>query len=482
MKRKVDSAPNPAEARPFQRRVAGNFVSLASGELAGRLIGFIATVYVARTLGVADYGVIGFALAIVLYLWAFLDWGVELYGPRVVAERSERIPDIISALLTFRLTVATVVATIVALAGLFVLPQPEGRVLAIYGLTLYGVAANPRWALLGMDRSRPVAVSRVVFELLKAGLIVLLVRGPQDLTLVPVIHFLGDALAAAYLIVVLVRAGQALHLRFDLRLVRQLLRRSTPLMTMTVLGLVIYNADLILLRVFRDRTDVGIYLAAFALITFLGQLAQVSRLSLIPTLTKIRDDRSLQEAVAQTASSQLAVLALPICIGGFLVARPLIELVFGPAYGASGTVLQILIWTIPLLLLRSVMEAVLISNQRQDRVLRETSLAASLNIALNLVAIPLFGLIGAAVTTLVAEVVRSLLALTYVRRDGVLSVVLKRLWRPAVSAAVMAFGLQIIELENVLLAIPAGALIYVGALALTGGVRFRRGQRPELSV
>ena len=99
---------------------------------------------------------------------------------------------------------------------------------------------------------------------------------------------------------------------------------------------------------------------------------------LIPTLTKIRDDRSLQEAVAQTASSQLAVLALPICIGGFLVARPLIELVFGPAYGASGTVLQILIWTIPLLLLRSVMEAVLISNQRQDRVLRETSLAASL--------------------------------------------------------------------------------------------------------
>ena len=57
----------PDETASHRRLVTRNFLVLGSGELIGRLIGFAAMVYAARVLQPETYGVIGFAIAIVLY-------------------------------------------------------------------------------------------------------------------------------------------------------------------------------------------------------------------------------------------------------------------------------------------------------------------------------------------------------------------------------------------------------------------------------
>ncbi len=75
-----------------EQTVARNFFALVSGEAVARLTAFATTIYIARTLGAESYGVIGFALAVILYLSRIADGGMEFFGLgiREIAEDRER--------------------------------------------------------------------------------------------------------------------------------------------------------------------------------------------------------------------------------------------------------------------------------------------------------------------------------------------------------------------------------------------------------
>jgi len=84
-----ESAP-PAGNLPLEhheRQITRNFLSLGSGELVARIIGFGATVFAAQRLGPESYGIIGFAMTLMLYAAMVADLGMEQYGPREVTDR-----------------------------------------------------------------------------------------------------------------------------------------------------------------------------------------------------------------------------------------------------------------------------------------------------------------------------------------------------------------------------------------------------------
>ena len=88
--------------------MARNFLALGGGEVAARVISFGATVYLARTLGAAGYGVIAVAMAIMLYLTYLTDCGVEVLGVREVAAAPTRIGKLVPPVLSLRLAVGAI--------------------------------------------------------------------------------------------------------------------------------------------------------------------------------------------------------------------------------------------------------------------------------------------------------------------------------------------------------------------------------------
>lgn len=451
---------DPVEAASHRRLVTRNFLVMGSGELIGRLIGFAAMVYVARALQPETYGVIGFALAIVLYFQSVVDGGLELYGPRLLAEGRDSVGDLLTTIVASRLAVALMSGLALFVFARLALPSPEAEVLAFYGLTLLGFAVSTRWVHVGLDRGLPVALSRLAYGVLTVILILLWVRGPADASKVPVAYALADLAGAVmlvgWLLAIGVRPG-----RFRPELARRAWRASAPLLATSALGLLIFNADFILLRVFRGREEVGFYLAAYALITFLGQLGNVARISLIPTLTRVRDQPDVEAEINHSALARVSLVALPVAVGGFLVGADLVRDLYGAEYQSAALPLQILIWTITGLLWRSVLEAFLIARDEQGLVLRATALVAGLNLALNLVFIPRYGLPGAAVTTLASEVVRLALIHRYARRTGYGRIALARLWKPAAATAVMGLVLWLAPLPNPWLRVGIGVLVFV---------------------
>jgi O-antigen/teichoic acid export membrane protein len=455
----------------FDRLVLRNFVKLGAGELVSRLVGFVGTIVIARQLGVESYGVIGLGFAVLLYFAAIGDLGMEHLGPREVA--SEEAPvDVLASTITFaRFVASSIIALLMAAVGLWLVTEPEGPILALYGLTLIAMGASTRWVHIGLGGTGAVGVSRMVVEILRVGLLLTLVRGPDDLFRVPIIQFAGEAAATVMLWVVLARRGVRMRFRIDTSVLRIVLRRAFPLLITNLLALVIYNADIVVLRVFRDRTEVGLYLAAYTLINFLGVLGNTATLSILPTLSRLRSSPGRGIELIHRGQAQMMALGLPLAVGGALLAAPILRIVFSAEYTPATTVLQVLILSIPLLFQRCVLQAVLISAGRQDRVLQVTAWSAVVTIGLNLALVPVLGMLGAGIATIAAEAARLALAQQFATVEGYPRVSIPLLWRPAFAAALMAAALIVAPDLSILILIPAGALVYGAVLGGAGGFR-----------
>lgn len=465
-----------------QGNIARNFLALASGDALARVFAFSASVYVARTLGPEMYGVIGFAMAVLLYFAQLADCGLDMSGVRDWAKDPEGMRDAAPAIQTARWIVGCALASLLAVGSWIGLPQPEAMVLGIYGLTLIPIGPGPKWIHLGEGRPRAVALGRTLGEITFLGLVLLLLREPAHITVVPFAQFTGDALGVTVMLYALKRRGLPIPIRFDWSRVRPVFERSWPLVVNVLLGLTIYNSDLIFLRIFRGRESVGHYSAAYQLISFLQNLATAYSLSLLPQLTRVLLDRVERDRVYQSSAAQLFAVGLPVGLGGCLAARALIGVVFGSEFEPSGGVLAILVLSVPFTLWKEVDLIALVATGRQATVMRMTGLAVIVNVVLNLALIPKYGLQGAAVATLSTEAARAVFATYCARREGFPTLPVRRMARPLLAGAMMIGTVLAFGGDSLPRIVALGAVAYAGTLAVLGGIQFRAGRPPTLRV
>ncbi|MEQ1692879.1 MAG: flippase [Gemmatimonas sp.] len=458
------------------------FLKLGLGETAARVLAFIATVYLARTLGASIYGVLVAAMTVVMYLAFVADCGMEMLGVREVAARPHAIREMLPSILGARLLVASVLIAVTVILGLTVLPEPDGPVLAAYSVTLVTVALGTRWVHLGLEQAGNASWSRVLTDGTAAVIVLLTVHGPADLLRVPLAQILGEALGAIFLLRLLPAAARPLGLRLRADAIAPLLRRSWPVVLHGLLGLAIFNSDFLFLRAMRGSAAVGYYAAAYTLISFFQNLGVAYTMSLIPSITRTRDDATSARHLFDGAMAQVLAGGLPIAIGGILVATPLVTLIFGPTYVPSVEPFKILLVIVPVALLRNVAQGVLMAHERQDLMLRTVAWALGVNVVLNLVLIPRWGMSGAAAATLATEIVRTLLALRYSRQLGLPMTPLRRFQRVMLATMFMAAAVWALADRSALLSVPVGGLVYVGVLVAVGGIRLRRGALPELTL
>jgi O-antigen/teichoic acid export membrane protein len=477
------ASPAPTPAGPSAGRVARSFLALGLGEALSRLIAFGATVYAARVLGAGGYGVVAWAMAVVLYFNRVVDAGFELgIGVREVAARPEFVAEGAATVLTFRTALAVILVTLVVAASLILLPEPDASVLAVQILTVLAVGISPRWVHLGFHRARLSASATAAGQLLMALLVLALVRSPDDLRIMPAAQVAGDLLAASILVVALRRLDGSLRVRVDWAVLRPLLPRSRHMVASGLLGIATYSLGVLFLRAFDGPASAGLYAAAYSLVIFFVNVGLMYSLSLLPTLTRLGDEPSARNALYATALTQVFTVAFPVAVGGALLAAPFIGLIYGPSYLPAAVAFGVLVWSIPCDLLRDVSIAALMSVGRERTVFRITVVSATTSLALGLLLVPRFGLVGAAAVTFAAELLRLVLALTLVRRSGFAGLPVGRMARPVAAGLAMGVVVYLTASLPVPLVVGLGMVAYALALIAVGGLRVSLRRWPELTV
>ncbi len=453
--------------KPRSRSFFG-YVKLAGGVLLSAVVSFFVTVYLARVLGPRGFGIAAVGLALVDYFALGIDGGRRIWMDAVVGDTAQA-PGIVGGMLLVRLAGVALCAPLFLLSAWLLGDTSAVRlVLALYGLKLLAVAVESSWARTGLQQHGVVAATNTLSMLLYAGAIGFLVGGPEDLYRVPLALLLGEGLVAlGFSLQLLTRRRQ----RPDLGRAWGLLRRSLFPTASQALQMALLTADLLLIELLLGGPHAGIYSAAYRIGFLVLNLGLVLHQAYVPEfLSAARRDAAAARAVLGRSLGLLWTLLLPLLIGGSLLAGPLIAMFFSPDFAPAAPILRLLLVGIALRLARVMLRSAFLVKQRLGLEAAILGLAVVANVAGNLYAIPRWGLYGAAIATLLAELGVLVASVGFSSSVRLLARP-ERLLGPLLSALLMAAGVAWLgQGWPVLLRVAWGAGLYAAGLVLTGAL------------
>ncbi|MCC6628882.1 MAG: oligosaccharide flippase family protein [Chloroflexi bacterium] len=390
-------------------RLATNTTALLTAQAGVRLTSLIVVLLVGRLLGPEGLGLYAMASAVASLALVAADAGVDTVTVRAMAA-GRPAARYLGALLPLR---AVLLATAVAVAGAgaVVLGYPPAALALTLafavGSGLEIVAGSLRAAL----RAAETMVAEATLVTVGQGLRTLLVGGGLLLGMGLVAVGGGGILAgvgslALALVVVTRRHGRP-RPRLDTGLWRETVLQTAPVTAWVLLTQIGARSDAIIISQWWPTDEVGRFHAAAGVLSGLNLAVAMALAALYPPLVRAfaaGDERHARRLSAPILAGGLA-LAATMALLAPLVIEPLLNLLLGERFAGAGPPLLVLRWALPALVVSGV-AGVTLRARHQDRPLAALALAgAGVSLALNLLLIPAQGALGAAVSTVAAEVV-----------------------------------------------------------------------------
>ena len=388
-----------ALSNPFR-----NILRLATGDFISKALSFLAFVYLARVLGVSEFGVLEFAGSILTYLLLISDGGLEMWGTREAAKAGD-LPALVKRVLPYRLLLASgSFALLLVVLPLFPHYPSLRVVMVLYAVDVFAQAISLKWAFMGQQDMSRVARGLVIGQMLFALAVFGLIHNAAGLVWVPVLRLAGDLATAIYF----ARWYRRIHghLPLQVKFSGLALGPALTLGLSQAMGLINYNFDSVLLGFLRGPTVVGWYNAAYKLILISVTPTLTYVVGLFPALSRsyAESREEFRHLMARSVELWLAYV-VPLVVGGVFLADSIIHFLYGTAYANSAAPLRILVWSAALASLRMVYSNALRATGHQALDLRCAIASAALNVVLNVLFIPRYGMVGAASATVSADVI-----------------------------------------------------------------------------
>ena len=158
-----------------------------------------------------------------------------------------------------------------------------------------------------------------------------------------------------------------------------------------------YKADVIMLKFFVPDAEIGLYSVGVALAEYVWLIPDAFKEVLFARTAK---DDAIDEIMASIRINLLVTAV--IILGLVLLGRPFIGLMYGSAFLDSYLVTCVIMCGVPAMVLYKMTTSLYVANGKQLFYLGTLAIAASSNIILNLIFIPIWGKVGAAVASAIS--------------------------------------------------------------------------------
>jgi len=213
-------------------------------------------------------------------------------------------------------------------------------------------------------------------------------------------------------LIMLQRTGYRFRLAWDLALWKRMIKEAVPVMLAASGQYVNLRCDSIIIAAVLGAFAAGIYGVAYNFYLMLSILVYLPSISAFPTLARYSASHPLDtyRRFVNKLGLAIGIYALVAAIGLFIAAPFLLPLLYGSDYLASLEPLRVLVFALPFLALNRLLVQSLNASGLQKWAFIATAIGALFNVSCNLIFIPRFGIIVAAVTTLVTEILVWLVA------------------------------------------------------------------------
>lgn len=454
------------------KHFATNYVFALLADLTQRAAPVVLGIWISRRLGVAPFGVYFLAISLVFIAGRLSFWGLDQLLTREVAKAPNQASRFLSNFMAIRLLMALATLPLLGVVTSWLGYAPATRrIILLLGLTIpFDNVSNILQAVyIAREEMGYLALVSAISGLgrIAAGGVALeLGWGLEGV----VLGLVGISAAVLGLNLALVwrrfaRPLQAIDLGFCWR---QLVI-ALPFVLMSVFYILDNRIDVVLLSRLGTEQEVGFYGAASTLIGALTLIPFAYRTTILPMMSRLYAQAPEDLSWLYGWSLRILwLLGLPIAVGTTILATPITQFIFGPAFAPAGLILQVLVWSLALLFLNVPNSRLMIVVDRQDMIARFLLITLVTTFILNLVLIPRLGAMGSAVARVVSTAVLFGMSYTFVRRHLSISEQPLQLLPPILGSTVMAAMLLAFASQPIVVRIGLGAIAYLGVLLALG--------------
>ena len=307
------------QAQSTFRRLMDNFLSLTALQGINMLIPLITFPYLVRVLGVEQFGVFSFIMAVMLYAEIITDYGFNLSATKHISINSDnqlKINEIFSSVIMIKTVMAVLFFLFLLLLIATVDKFAENGSLYgyAYGLIL-GQVLFPVWFFQGIEKMRYITILNAVSKIIFAVAIFIFVKSAEDLFLVFVFYSLGSLVAGAWAFKIAVKK---FGVRFSLQSRENYiyyLKDAWYIFTSRV-GVQLYQSvNIIILGFFASNAIVGYYSIVEKIVRAGGSIIASLPQAIYPYLAKLYKE-SVSMFYKRNTQVSLALLVIMIPLAG----------------------------------------------------------------------------------------------------------------------------------------------------------------------
>jgi len=499
------------------RKVLGNTFIQFVGKLVTAVLSIFVLKMISGYLGTSGYGEYTTIYQYLAFFGIAADFGIFTITVKEMSQDSKRIPEILGNVLGLR-TVLIVATMALAALSVFLIPNyaqtmiPMGVLIATLAtiLTLLnGTISTVLQVHLKMQYSTIGLVLGKMASLAYMAAVVYLwftddkAQGFLHLMWAGVIGNLVMLLITSYF----VTRYSPIRYRFDYVFWKRIFLTSLPYGVALVLNNIYYRVDVILMTLILPHTqpvveagvttdvcqqalcadtEVGLYGVGMRFLDMLIIIPLYYMNSILPTMSRfLEENRDKVRRIIQYSFDFLLATALPILVGGFILATPIIELIsdasflsgVNHAFG-SDLAIRFLVFAMLFSFINALFSFTLVVLGRQKNLMYINGACVIFNLVGNFLVIPHYGFRGAAFTSILCELFILIFTAYAVKKTLGFNLHLRTAYKILLSAGMMGgviwlgyawaadvwFGWQLSVL------VPLGALVYGGMLLFTRAI------------
>ncbi|BDM75173.1 flippase [Lactococcus garvieae] len=449
-------------------KVLKNYFLNSSYQLLVVILPIITIPYISRILGPEGIGINAFTYTIIQYFILAGNIGITTYGNREIAyhqgnkeKRSQLFWEI--AFLRF----ITVGLSLSTFAVFLYLQEANLIIYLLQGIALFASAFDISWYFMGVEKFSRTVGRNFLVSILSVVCIFLFIKQPSDLPIYVMIvtgsTLIGNLSLWPYLRQEISRPTKKMEIKRHLRPTLQLFLPQVAIQVYAV-------ANKNMIGIFDSITAVGyfnqsnsIILAITPFVTSLGTVM----LPRVSNMFASGDTKSAKVALAKSFDV-MSGLATPLMFGIMGISINFAPFFFGKDFQVVGLLMMI---QAPIILFMAWSNVIgvqyLLPFNRLRPFTVSVTIGAILNVLLNFILIPLYGVHGSMFATLIAEMAVAIYQLYVVRQEFDVWSMLFNSWKYFLAGFLM-FGVIYylnthwsMNITSLLLQVVIGAIIYV---------------------
>jgi len=370
-------------------------------------VGVLIGIWIARYLGPEQFGLYSYAIAFVALLSVLSTLGLEQVVVRNLVRDEARKDETLGTAFVLRLLGGII--TLLSAGGAIWLLQPGSELTQWLVVIIAAGAIFQAFDIVDYWFQSRVQSKYTVYARDAAFLLAAIVKVGLILIQAPLIAFAWAILAETFLSAVGLFVAYRLSgerfsaWRADLKGGRALLAESWPLI-LSAFSVVIYmKIDQVMLNLMVGTEAVGIFSAATRISEAWYFIPTVIVSSVFPSIIQAKrfGERLYYERLQKLFSLMIGV-AFVIAIPMTFLSKTIVVLLFGEPFAGAGSILAIHIWAAVFVFVGVAQSSWYVTEGFTKVLLRRTAASAVLNVVLNLILIPSYGGIGAAVATVIS--------------------------------------------------------------------------------